>query len=85
MEFRSRTTQQNLAEAQILMAANGWRTAVLVSDPLHMLRATWMAADLGISAVASPTPTSRYRSFKTKFTFLRHELYFWHHYLFTGG
>lgn len=85
VELRSRTTQQNLAEAQILMAANGWRTAVLVSDPLHMLRATWMAADLGMSAVASPTPTSRYRSFKTKFTFLRHELYFWHHYLFTGG
>ena len=85
VELRSRTTQQNLAEAKILMAAHGWRTAILVSDPLHMRRAMWMAADLGISAVSSPTPTSRYRSFKTKFKFLRHELYFWHHYLFTGG
>jgi len=85
VELRSRTTQQNLAEAQILMAAHGWQTAILVSDPLHMRRATWMAADLGMSAVSSPTPTSRYRSLKTKFTFLRHELYFWHHYLFTGG
>ena len=85
VELRSRTTQQNLAEAQILMAAHGLETAILVSDPLHMRRAMWMAADLGIAAVSSPTPTSRYRSFKTKFKFLRHELYFWHHYLFTGG
>ena len=85
VEFRSRTTQQNLAEAKILMEIHGLKTAVLVSDPLHMLRAAWMAADLGISAVASPTPTSRYRTFKTKFGFLRHELYYWHHYLFTGG
>ena len=85
VEHRSRTTQQNLAEAQILMAAHGLETAILVSDPLHMRRAMLMAADLGIAAVSSPTPTSRYRSFKTKFTLLRHELYFWHHYLFTGG
>ena len=85
VELRSRTTQQNLAEAQILMAAHGLKTAILVSDPLHLRRAAWMATDLGISAVASPTPTSRYRSLKTKFGFLRHELYYWHHYLFTGG
>ena len=85
MELRSRTTQQNLAEAKILMETHGLKTAILVSDPLHMRRAAWMAADLGISAVSSPTPTSRYRSFKTKFRFLRHELYYWHHDLFTGG
>ena len=84
-ERRSRTTQQNLAEAKLLMEANGLRTAILVSDPLHLRRAMWMAGDLGISAVSSPTPTTRYRSFKAKFRFLRRELYYWHHYLFTGG
>ena len=50
-----------------------------------MRRATWMAGDLGIAAVSSPTPTTRYRSLKTKLRFLRHELYYWHHYAFSGG
>lgn len=84
-ELRSRTTQQNLAEAKLLMEAHGWKTAILVSDPLHMRRAMWMAHDLGIAAVSSPTPTSRYRSLPTRWRFLRREIYFWHHYLFTGG
>lgn len=84
-ELRSRTTQQNLAEAKLLMEAHGLRTAILVSDPLHLRRAMWIANDLDISAVSSPTPTTRYRSFKTQFRFLRRELYYWHHYLFTGG
>ncbi len=83
-EPRSRTTQQNLTEARALMEAHGLRTAILVSDPLHMRRAMWMARDLGIPAVSSPTPTSRYRSWKTKFGFLRHELHYWHVYLFKG-
>jgi len=84
-EPRSRTTQQNLAEAKLLMKAHGLRTAILVSDPLHMRRAMWMAHDLGIPAVSSPTPTTRYRSMPAKLRFLRRELYYWHHYLFTGG
>ena len=84
-ERRSRTTQQNLAEAKLLMDAHGLRSAILVSDPLHMRRAMWMAGDLGIAAVPSPTPTTRYRSLKTKLRFLRHELYYWHHYAFSGG
>ena len=84
-ESRSRTTQQNLAEAKLLMDAHGLRSAILVSDPLHMRRAMWMARELGIAAVSSPTPTTRYRSLKTKLRFLRHELYYWHHYAFSGG
>ena len=83
-ELRSRTTQQNLAEAKRLMDAHGLDRAILVSDPLHMRRAMWMARDLGIDAVSSPTPTTRYRSAKTRWRFLRRELYYWHHYLFTG-
>jgi len=84
IETRSRTTQQNLTEARALMKAQGLRTAILVSDPLHMRRAMWMARDLDIPAVSSPTPTSRYRSLKTKWRFLRRELHYWHVYLFTG-
>lgn len=84
MEVRSHTTVQNLAEAQAIMQAQGLKTAILVSDPLHLRRAMWMAHDLGIPAVSSPTPTSRYRSWSTRLQFLRRELHYWHVYLFTG-
>jgi len=83
-ETRSRTTHQNLAEAKALMDATGLRTSIIVSDPLHLKRASVMARDLGISAVTSPTTTSRYRSLKTKFGFLLREIYFYHHYAVTG-
>ena len=84
MEVRSHTTVQNLAEAQAIMQAQGLKTAILVSDPLHLRRAMWMARDLGIDAVSSPTPTSRYRSWSARLRFLRRELHYWHVYLFTG-
>jgi uncharacterized SAM-binding protein YcdF (DUF218 family) len=66
------------------MRQHGIESAVVVSDPLHMKRAMMMADDLGIVAASSPTPTSRYRSLKTKLRFLLRELYFIHHYLATG-
>lgn len=43
-----------------------------------------MAGNLGIKAVSSPTPTSRYRSAGTRAVFLAREIYFHHHYLVTG-
>jgi uncharacterized SAM-binding protein YcdF (DUF218 family) len=49
-----------------------------------MKRAMMMADDLGMTSVSSPTPTSRYRSLKTKLGFLHRELYFIHHYVVTG-
>jgi hypothetical protein len=44
-----------------------------------------MADDFGIQAVSSPTPTTRYRSLRTKLGFLVRELYFVHHYFLTGN
>ena len=84
VETRSRTTRQNLVEAQRVMQAEGLETALIVSDPLHMMRAMTMAEDLGLAASGSPTPTSRYRSWRSKSGFLARELYFYHHYLATG-
>ena len=84
-EERSRTTQQNLAEAASLMEKNGLKSAIIVSDPLHMKRAMMMAGDLGFEASSSPTPTTRYRSFRTKFAFVVREIYFFHHYVITGN
>lgn len=83
-ETKSRTTHQNLAEAKAVMDAAGFKTAIIVSDPLHLKRASVMAEDLGIKAVTSPTPFSRYRSFWTKFGFLVREVYFLNHYRVTG-
>jgi uncharacterized SAM-binding protein YcdF (DUF218 family) len=85
METVSRTTHQNLSEAQAIMHRNNMRSAIIVSDPLHMKRSMMMAHDLGIEAVSSPTPTSMYRSWKTQMEFLLRELYFFHHYLVTGN
>lgn len=85
IEEKSRTTQQNIAEAAALMKAHNLKSAIIVSDPLHMKRAMMMADDLGIAAVSSPTPTTRYRSLRTKLGFLVRELYFVHHYVLTGN
>lgn len=84
IEEVSRTTRQNLTEARWLMRGSGLVSAILVSDPLHMRRAMLMAGNLGIKAVSSPTPTSRYRSAGTRAVFLAREIYFHHHYLVTG-
>ncbi len=84
VEEKSRTTQQNLSEARALMKQHQMDSANIVSDPLHMKRAMMMAGDLDVAAASSPTPTSRYRSLKTKLGFLLREVYFIHHYFATG-
>ena len=82
--MRSRTTGQNLDEAGALLHANGLRTALIVSDPLHLHRALAMAAGKGIQAEGAPTPTTRYRTWRTQVGFLLRELYFYNQYLVTG-
>jgi len=76
IEEKSRTTKQNLAEAARLMEQSHLGTAIIVSDPLHLRRAMAMAGDVGVEAVSSPTPTSRYRSLRAKAGFLAREVYF---------
>ena len=84
IESQSRTTAQNLAQAKGVMKDHGLKTAVIVSDPLHLKRAASMAADLGVDAVTSPTPTSRYRTWKVKAGFLFREVFYLHGYWITG-
>ncbi|KQN95601.1 MULTISPECIES: YdcF family protein [Stenotrophomonas] len=85
IENRSRTTRQNLVEAKRLMDAHGMRRAILVSDPLHMARALRLSRELGIDALASSTPSTRFRSFHTSWRFLAQEIYFFHRDLFAGA
>lgn len=84
METRSHTTSQNFDEAAPLLRGNGIRTALVVSDPLHLMRALRMARDRGIDARPAPAPGTRYRGFWSRAGFLLRELYFYHHYLVTG-
>ncbi|MBS7457136.1 YdcF family protein [Coralloluteibacterium stylophorae] len=78
IETASSTTRENLHEAARLMRDNGLATAIVVSDPLHMARGLRLAREAGIDAVGSPTPTSRFRSWRARGGFLAREVYFFH-------
>jgi uncharacterized SAM-binding protein YcdF (DUF218 family) len=85
IETVSRTTRQNLVEAQLLMREHNLHRVIIVSDPLHMARALRLSRELGIDALASSTPSTRFRSFHTRWRFLAQEVYFFHRDLFVKG
>ncbi|WP_430980733.1 YdcF family protein [Stenotrophomonas terrae] len=85
IETRSRTTRQNLVEAKQVMARHDMHKVIVVSDPLHMARALRLSKELGIDALASSTPSTRFRSFHTSWRFLLQEVYFFHRDLFVKG
>lgn len=82
IEAASQTTFQNLHEARQLLQEHGLRRVIVVSDPLHMARALRLSRGLGIDAVGSPTPSTRFRSLRTRLEFLAREVYFFHRDLF---
>lgn len=59
------------------MDARGFRTALIVSDPLHMRRSMLLAQDAGLAAYSSPTTSSRYATWRTKLPFLIRETFFY--------
>lgn len=80
VETASRTTRENLAFALPLMRDSRVRSALIVSDPLHLRRALAIADALGLQAFASATRSTRYRSWRTRLPFLLRETYFLHHF-----
>jgi uncharacterized SAM-binding protein YcdF (DUF218 family) len=54
---QGRNTLQSLEAVKTEFRRKGWKTAVLVTDPWHELRARRMASDQGIEASGSPTRT----------------------------
>lgn len=76
-EDTSTITQENLENAKVIMEQNGYDTAIIVSDPLHMKRAMLLAKDAGIDGYSSPTPTTMYQSLKTKIPFVAREVFFY--------
>jgi len=53
-EDRSRSTEENALYTKAILDANGWRTAILVSDSYHLFRAQHVFRNQGIPAYTSP-------------------------------
>lgn len=58
MEDEGRTTRESLAAVATIMRGRQLRTAILVSDPFHMLRLRILSTQYGVDAFTSPTKTS---------------------------
>ena len=63
-------TLQSVQAVEDVMAEQGWRSAVVVTDPWHALRSRTMARDAGIDAQTSPTRAGP--SVRTRDTQLRY-------------
>ena len=77
LEERSTITQENLRFAKEIMENENLSTCILVSDPLHMKRSMMMAKEYEIESFSSPTPTTRYQSWRTKLPFLARVTFFY--------
>lgn len=77
LEEVSTVTEENLKNAAEIMKDKGLKSALVVSDPLHMKRAMLMAKDAKIEAYSSPTQTSRYQTAESKFDFLKRETFYY--------
>lgn len=58
LEPQGRTTRESLAAVSAIMRGQRMRTAILVSDPFHMLRLRILSTQYGVDAYTSPTQTS---------------------------
>ncbi|MFT5240351.1 MAG: uncharacterized SAM-binding protein YcdF (DUF218 family) [Candidatus Promineifilaceae bacterium] len=81
IEPYSRITKENIVYSRQVAAAYGLTSFLIVSDPLHMKRAMRMARANDMRAWPSATPTTRYRSLKTRLWFLKRETYFYIQYV----
>ena len=58
VENEGRTTSESMRAVAGMLEVRGLQSALLVSDPFHMLRLTILARRHGLEPYASPTPTS---------------------------
>lgn len=73
LETKSTITEENLQYAKILAERNRLTSFTIVSDPLHMKRAVFIAEELEMNVFTSPTPSTAYESFETKLPFFIRE------------
>ncbi|MGX7668747.1 YdcF family protein [Flavobacterium pedocola] len=77
VEKKSRYTIENLLEARQIMDSLGFRSALIVTDPLHMKRSITLAEALEMNCKPSPTKTTMYRSFWPKTESLVYETFYY--------
>lgn len=58
MEDQSHSTMANIRNSARIMAAHGWRSVLLVTDPYHEFRACRVAADAGFEVYPAPATDS---------------------------
>jgi uncharacterized SAM-binding protein YcdF (DUF218 family) len=58
LESRGRTTRESLLTVSHMLKDRGMKTAIVVSDPFHMLRLWILSRRLGFVPYTSPTKTS---------------------------
>jgi uncharacterized SAM-binding protein YcdF (DUF218 family) len=61
LEDQSRSTEENAIYSKVIIDANGWESAILITDPFHMLRASWIFNDYDVTHYPSPVPIDRLR------------------------
>jgi uncharacterized SAM-binding protein YcdF (DUF218 family) len=58
LEEQARDTVGNIAYSRAIMGDNGWKTAILVTEPNHIKRASVIARDGGLTFTVSPVTDS---------------------------
>jgi uncharacterized SAM-binding protein YcdF (DUF218 family) len=76
LEKQSTKTIENLIESKKIIEKKDFQKILLVSDPIHMRRAIYMAKNIGIDIKSCPTTTSRFQSFYLKFKFSLRETFY---------
>lgn len=76
IEEESNYTIENLKQSKQIMDSQGFKNALLISDPLHMKRAIKLAKYYEIDCSSSPTKTTMYKSAKTKARQLLYETFY---------
>lgn len=85
IENESRVTEENLKYAYKIASEQNLKTFTIVSDPLHMKRAILLAKESGMEEVySSPTPSSVYKSYKSKVPFFLRELFLYEVYIISS-
>ena len=57
LEEQARSTEENAVYSHRIMRERGWETALVVSDGYHLLRATWILSQEGMTFTTSPATT----------------------------
>ncbi|MGF7048412.1 uncharacterized SAM-binding protein YcdF (DUF218 family) [Paenibacillus sp. DS2015] len=77
IETQSKITEENLKYAYDMATKHNLETFTIVSDPLHMKRATLMAKSMGMKTYSSPTQSSAYETLNSKIPYIFREVFFY--------